>query len=617
MNSQQIPEKPQDPEPRQVEGEIRQEKKTSPWLWVLIISVAAAICAGGALILLSSRQPEPVPPPVAGDDSWEKVQTAGVLRVATAADYPPFEYYNQDYQIDGFDPALIREIGAKLGVRVDIADYAFEGLGVTLSVGQADVAIAALSVTPEREAVVDFSNIYYVGEGGILARLDAEIGPVSDPSQLAGLRVGVQKRSVYEHWAQTVLVDGNIIPSENLLAYAKPEHAINDLRQSRLDVVILDLQPAIAALSQGDLVLVGQGVGQQRLAIAVPKGANALRDQINRALLELQNEGKITELATRYLGLSPDDVIPPPTPAPTPANTPEPTLVPSPAPCVDAMEFIEDLNYDDEGLTNFPDLDPGEAFQKGWRIKNVGTCTWTSGYSIQYAHGNDPDAQMQGQPTAIQGEVAPGQTYDLYVNLVAPDRPGEQFVGYWQMYNALSTPFGQTIWVAIEVRNPAPEEPTATVPPAPTETPLPAPTETPPPPPTEKPGADLRQMPWKLVGYLANADDDALTPPNPDTEITLFFAEDDTFGGNGGCNDYNGRYVTDGTALSLTDVVISRQICEQPEGVMEQEAAYMSVLGIVEEYRINERHQLEFIRYITDDKGQRVPKVILMYDPKP
>jgi heat shock protein HslJ len=127
----------------------------------------------------------------------------------------------------------------------------------------------------------------------------------------------------------------------------------------------------------------------------------------------------------------------------------------------------------------------------------------------------------------------------------------------------------------------------------------------------------MRQMPWKLVGYLANVDDEALTPPNPDTEITIFFAEDDTFGGNGGCNDYNGRYVTDGTSLSLADIVISRQICEQPKGVMEQEAAYMNVLGIVEEYRINERHQLEFIRYITDDKGQRVPKVILMYDPKP
>jgi ABC-type amino acid transport substrate-binding protein len=53
------------------------------------------------------------------EDSWQVVQQAGILRVGTAADYPPFEYYNENYELDGFDIALIKQIGQKLGLQVD------------------------------------------------------------------------------------------------------------------------------------------------------------------------------------------------------------------------------------------------------------------------------------------------------------------------------------------------------------------------------------------------------------------------------------------------------------------------------------------------------------------
>jgi hypothetical protein len=116
------------------------------------------------------------------------------------------------------------------------------------------------------------------------------------------------------------------------------------------------------------------------------------------------------------------------------------------------MEFIEDLNYPDEDLDNLPLVDPGAAFQKGWRIRNSGTCTWNNAYMIKYIDGSDPAAQMDGQPTAILGEVQPGSSYDLYVDLVAPTT-ADKYVGYWQMHNSENVAFGQTIWVAVEVQN--------------------------------------------------------------------------------------------------------------------------------------------------------------------
>jgi len=595
-------------------------------LWVIVLISVLCVClvCGGIFIYYWLQKGEFV----TEDASWTRVQEAGVLKVATSADYPPFAYYDHDQSISGFDPALMQEIGAKLGVRAEIADYAFEGLGATLEVGQADVSIAAITITPERVARFDFSNIYYVGDDGILARTDSEIGTITNPGQMAGLRVGVQKLSVYESWAQNVLVDGNIISQDQLFSYAKSEHAIDDLRQERVDLVIMDLQPATLALSDGVLKLVGQGLDQQRLAIALPKGADALREKINQALLTLQNEGRVNQLIQTYLGLKPEDIIPPPTPEPTEA------------PCVDAMEFIEDLSYDDEDLTNFPKVDPGEAFQKGWRIKNSGTCIWNSAYFIKYVHGSDPAAQMGGQPTSIKGAVEPGETYAMYVDLVAPEVAGK-YVGYWQMHSPENEAFGQTIWVAVQVRKTEPEAPTATVTPqttsTPTEEPTPTPTATEAPPEptatevppeptatevpptptaTEEPGADLRDTTWILEGYLADIEDEELTEPiediNGDVNVELVFKEEGELEGKAGCNTLTGRYVTDGTQIVFRDLLVTRLTCEEPAGIMDQEALFLQWLEQAKEYRINEDGQLEIIIVVIED-NQPVEKIILLF----
>jgi polar amino acid transport system substrate-binding protein len=595
-------------------GEVNDRGIIPIWVIPLVIVLCALLACLGVFIYNWLRSEAP---PAATDDSWVRVQEAGVLRVATSADYPPFSYYNQDHVIDGFDPALIRDIGTVLGIQVQISDYAFEGLGATLNVGQADAAIAAISVTPERETQFDFSNIYYVSQDGILARADSGINSVVNLGDIAGKRVGVQQFTVYENWAQDILVGGGIISQDQLFAFAKPEHAIDDLRHGRIDLVIMDLQPAIA-LSDPELKLVGQGLNPQRLAIALPKGANALRAKVNEALLDLQNQGRVTQLVQHYLGLKPEDIIPPPTPEPTPeiTVTPIPTATQNPTPegCTDAMEFVEDLNFDDEDLTNFPLVDPGQAFQKGWRIRNSGTCTWNSTYFIQYIRGG----QMGGQPTAIRGAVEPGQTYDMYVDLVAPDAAGEH-VGYWQMHNTENRPFGQTVWVAVEVRNTNPEIPTATVTPettpTPTEGPSPEPTitETPPAPTaTEEPGADLRDKTWILEGYLANLDDAGLTDPLANVDVELTFQEEGNLSGNGGCNNFTGRYVTDGTAIAIREILATKLSCADPAGIMEQENTFLQLLDQTEEYRINQDRKLEIIREVIENQ-QPVKKVILLF----
>ena len=575
-----------------------EQKKKSIWPWVLGIFVAVLI--GAVVLLVLSLQASQT----AEDDSWERIKLAGVMRVATSADYPPFSYYNEEYVIDGFDPALIKEIGSKLGITIEIEDYAFESLDEVLQNDEADVAIAAISVTPERDAVVDFSNIYFIGDDGLLAREDSNLAPITDIRQLAGLAVGVQRGSIYEAWAKEALVDTNLISESQLYAYRNLEEAVADLKANRLNVVISDRQPAIQFLADPELVLAGEKLNQQRLAVAIPAGANALRSVINQALLDLQNEGKLSQLVQEYLGLRPEDIIPPPV-------------------CLDSMTFVRDINLDDKNLTEFPQVNPGESFQKGWQVKNTGTCTWNKDYLLKYVRGNNSAAQMEGQPTGIIGSVEPDGTYDIYVNLVAPQEAGE-YVGYWQMHDSEGVPFGQTIWVAVEVPGtPAePTEPTEPQPPTPTmvETEIPPePTETEvPPEPTEEPGSDLLDITWVLYSYLLEEDDDQLTDVVEDVQVTLVFDDSGIISGSGGCNEFSGGYLTNGSEIIFEEIRKTSIFCEEPEGVMEQEDIFYQWLERVEEYRIviddQENEILEMIITVMEEDQETEKIVLVLYD---
>ena len=213
-------------------------------IWALAAIALLAICGIAAILIFAPPgEVEPTATPAAIDDSWERVKAAGRIVVGTSADYPPFEFYIGETQIDGFDIAMMDEIGRRLGVQVEYLDFAFDGLGNALQLGQIDAAIAAISITAERESVVDFSNVYLVTEDGVLAHQDSSIS-IGSPDDLASHRVGVQRGSVFEDWLHGELVETGKMPEGNLLVYERAGDAVRDLQEGRVDLVVMDLQPA-------------------------------------------------------------------------------------------------------------------------------------------------------------------------------------------------------------------------------------------------------------------------------------------------------------------------------------------------------------------------------------
>jgi hypothetical protein len=128
-------------------------------------------------------------------------------------------------------------------------------------------------------------------------------------------------------------------------------------------------------------------------------------------------------------------------------DTPVPTASATQVPC-DRITWGKDVTIPDE-----TEMVPGETFTKTWRLKNSGSCTWTSGYALVFQSGNS-----MGAPGSVQittGTVAPGQDIDVSVVLEAPESSGT-YQGYFKLRNTDGVVFGigsesKPFWVKIVV----------------------------------------------------------------------------------------------------------------------------------------------------------------------
>ena len=216
------------------------------------------------------------------DAAASEVLADGVLTVGTNAEFPPFEYVDDNGEPDGFDIALIKAIGEKLGVTVEVENMEFEAL-VSAIGSKIDLAIAGMTVTDERQASVDFSNPYYDALQYVIVPEGSEIASFDD---LAGKNIGVQLGTTGD------FIASDDVEGANVSQYNKGVDAVNDLLNGRVDCVIIDKNPAQVFETQfsGQIkALDGAQFGfeVENYAIALPKGDAALAQQVNKALEEI------------------------------------------------------------------------------------------------------------------------------------------------------------------------------------------------------------------------------------------------------------------------------------------------------------------------------------------
>ena len=220
--------------------------------------------------------------------------TKDVLVVGTNAAFPPFEYVGDDGKPDGFDIALIKAIGEKLGMEIEVQDMEFESL-VTAIGSKIDAAIAGMTIDEERLKSVDFSDPYYDAIQYVIVLKDSEIKGADD---LKNKTIGVQLATTGNNMADEI--EGAVVKS-----YNKGVDAVNDLINGRVDCVIIDKNPAMVFTGKfADKLVAIDGAEfefeVEQYAIALPKGSDMV-EKVNQALADLKEDGTFDALVAQYI----------------------------------------------------------------------------------------------------------------------------------------------------------------------------------------------------------------------------------------------------------------------------------------------------------------------------
>ena len=227
---------------------------------------------------------------------------AQTLVVGTNAEFPPFEYLGDDGEPEGFDIALIKAIGEKLGMNVEVQNMEFDSLVAAIG-SKIDVAIAGMTIDEERQKTVDFSDPYYDAVQYVIVSADSDVaakGADAAMADLEGLTIGCQLGTT----GNFVIEDD--IANATAQTYNKAVDAVNDLINGKIDAVIIDKNPAevFADKFAGQVVAIDGnqfGFSVEQYAIALPKNSE-LKDQINKALADLKADGTFDALVSEYIG---------------------------------------------------------------------------------------------------------------------------------------------------------------------------------------------------------------------------------------------------------------------------------------------------------------------------
>ncbi|MDD2371926.1 MAG: basic amino acid ABC transporter substrate-binding protein [Firmicutes bacterium] len=223
-----------------------------------------------------------------------------VLKVGTEPTFPPFEFTDEvTGKIDGFDIALISAIAEKAGYEVEITSVAFDGLIAALQSGNIDVVASGMSITPEREESVNFSDPYI--DAGLTIAVTEKNSSINSEADLQGKVVGVQIGTTGAEKANE-LKDAGIVKS--VKTYNTIDVAFLDLLNGAIDCVINDgpVNEAYMSKNVGKIKIVGDVLVSDQYGFAIAKGNDSLIADLNKALKELVEDGTYDTLVAKYFG---------------------------------------------------------------------------------------------------------------------------------------------------------------------------------------------------------------------------------------------------------------------------------------------------------------------------
>lgn len=271
----------------------------------LVLSLAACGSTASSAVSSEAASPEAASSDAASSEAASseaasETETAelstvepGKLIMSTNAAFPPYEMTTDFGEFEGIDIETAQAIADKLGLELQIDDMDFDAALLAVQQGKSDMVMAGVTVTDERQNVMDFTDSYATGIQSIIVKEDSDIASVDD---LAGKKIGTQRGTTGYLYCSDDFGD------ENVVAYDDGLTAVQMLNNGQVDCVVIDNAPAkeFIAANPG-LKLLDTAYVEESYAIGIGKGNTELKDAINTALEELKADGTLQAIVDKYI----------------------------------------------------------------------------------------------------------------------------------------------------------------------------------------------------------------------------------------------------------------------------------------------------------------------------
>ena len=216
----------------------------------------------------------------------------GKLIMSTNAEFPPYEMTTDDGGFAGIDIEIAQAIAEKLGLELVIDDMDFNAALLAVQQGKSDMVMAGVTVDPDRQKVMDFSNSYATGVQVIIVKEDSNV----TADTLGDFMIGTQKGTTSDIYCS------DDFGAEHVTTYDSSITAVQALINGQVDCVVVDNAPAqeLVKANPGLKILDTEYVTED-YAIGFAKGNTELVEAVNKALAELTADGTIQKIIDKYI----------------------------------------------------------------------------------------------------------------------------------------------------------------------------------------------------------------------------------------------------------------------------------------------------------------------------
>jgi polar amino acid transport system substrate-binding protein len=216
----------------------------------------------------------------------------GKLIMSTNAEFPPYEMTTDDGGFAGIDIEIAEAIAKKLGLELVVDDMDFNAALLAVQKGKSDIVMAGVTVDPDRQKVMDFSNSYATGVQVIIVKEDSNV----TADTLGDFMIGTQKGTTSDIYCS------DDFGAEHVTTYDSSITAVQALINGQVDCVVVDNAPAqeLVKANPGLKILETEYI-TENYAIGFNKGNTQLQEAVNKALAELTADGTIQKIIDKYI----------------------------------------------------------------------------------------------------------------------------------------------------------------------------------------------------------------------------------------------------------------------------------------------------------------------------